>query len=135
MKREIMLTSLLLLLTATLALYVSAQSQTEAQRGMGNGTVIGSGTGIYVVGHGVGVKTKPPVTLCTGPLIVNGENGPAPQYQPLPFPYGSGRADMSNGYPMANTGWAGELKTLRIEYKNGSVSQIDLSEVKKMTVE
>jgi hypothetical protein len=41
----------------------------------------------------------------------------------------------SNGNLNTSARWAEELKALRIEYTSGRVSQIDLSEVKKITVE
>ena len=58
---------------------------------------------------------KAPVVLCTGPWAVpNQSSYPEVRYQPLP----SGR-------------WFGKL---RIEMQDGSVQEIDLATVKKMTV-
>ncbi len=110
MKRKIGLTIFVLLLVSAVALCVFAQSQTEAPRDMGRGMEPSAGAP-YVVGNGVRTPARPPVTLCTGPVMAT-DGSTKCLYQALPL-----------------------LGKLRIKMHDGAVHEIDLTKVKEITVE
>jgi hypothetical protein len=117
MKGKTILTSLIILVIATLSLYVSAQSQTDKEQDSAKPSVY---IGPLVVGRGMGIgmpPKNPPVLL----QAILQEDGTVGEFRVMP----SGGSTIGN---IIN-------KKLRIEYMNGAFSEVDLKEVKRITIE
>ena len=109
MRGKIFAALLMLLVVSAFAFYAFAQDKPGEGQKAPNGVFDTKGHQLGPYVDGTGLKA----VLCTGPLVVgNDANGPVVRYQLLPNASGK----------------------LRIEMQDGSVQEIDLKTVKKMSV-
>lgn len=109
MKRMIVTTSLVLLVIVAWAICISGQEQTKKDQ-----DAEGRGTSPYVVGSGVKIPANGAVLL----QAIIRKDGTVDGFEVLPTPSSAG----PNG-------------KLKIEMQDGSIQEIDLKKVKKITIE